>query len=191
MGSMPGSSDEISFSDYLGINAALFEWADSYDSKDWTRLSKCIAPELRIDYRSFLNKIWEAMPASDFLAMISDTSVLGNPLLRTQHFIGGSRWEKVSETEVIGHHQLRVPHQIYTDASLKEVRIKGHAHSYNKHWYRKVDGVWKFAGLAPEIRWGEYEFEKIFESGREEFGSEEKKAAAEVEIKEIQQAVAV
>ncbi|KAJ4404784.1 Scytalone dehydratase, partial [Gnomoniopsis sp. IMI 355080] len=144
-----------------------------------------------IDYRSFLNKIWEAMPAADFLAMISDPAVLGNKLLRTQHFIGGSRWEKVSDTEVIGHHQLRVPHQIYTDESLKEVRVKGHAHSYNKHWYRKVDGVWKFAGLAPEIRWGEYEFEKIFESGREEFGTEaEKKAAEKVEVREIQQAVA-
>lgn len=130
------------------------------------------------------------MPASDFLAMISDPAVLGNKLLRTQHFIGGSRWEKVSDTEVIGHHQLRVPHQVYTDASLKEVKVKGHAHSYNKHWYRKVDGVWKFAGLAPEIRWCEYEFDKIFESGREEFGQEEK-AKAEEEIKSVKKAVAV
>lgn len=129
------------------------------------------------------------MPASDFLAMISDKAVLGNPLLRTQHFIGGSRWEKVSDTEVIGHHQLRVPHQIYTDASLKEVKLKGHAHSYNKHWYRKVDGVWTFAGLAPDIRWGEYEFEKIFESGREEFGEEEEVQAHE-EIKAVKIAVA-
>lgn len=38
--------------DYLGINAALFEWADSYDSKDWKRLSKCIAPELRVSLSS-------------------------------------------------------------------------------------------------------------------------------------------
>lgn len=136
----------------------------------------------QVDYRSFLDKMWEAMPADEFLAMISDTSVLGNPLLRTQHFVGASRWEKVSDTEVIGHHQLRVPHQVYTDATLAQVRIKGHAHSYNKHWYRKVDGVWKFAGLAPDIRWGEYEFDKIFEGGRENFGEE---------AKEVQKAVAV
>lgn len=134
------------------------------------------------------------MPAAEFLAMISDPSVLGNPLLRTQHFVGGSRWEKVSDTEVIGHHQLRVPHQIYTDASLKEVKVKGHAHSYNKHWYRKgSDGVWKFAGLAPEIRWSEYDFEKVFASGRDEFGSaaEGEKNVAGVDIREIQNAVAV
>ena len=34
--------------DMLGCMAACFEWADSYDTKDWTRLSKCIAPTLRV-----------------------------------------------------------------------------------------------------------------------------------------------
>ncbi|KAK7717722.1 Scytalone dehydratase [Diaporthe eres] len=139
----------------------------------------------------------------EFIAMISDKAVLGNPLLRTQHFVGGSRWEKVSDTEVIGHHQLRVPHQVYTDASLKEVRVKGHAHSYNMHWYRKVDGVWKFAGLNPDIRWSEYEFEKVFADGRENFGEEAGEApapapakvagkgAATEEVRELQAAVSV
>ncbi len=62
----------------------------------------------QIDYRSFLDKLWEAMPAEEFIAMISDKAVLGNPLLMTQHFIGGTRWERVSDTEAIGWHQLRV-----------------------------------------------------------------------------------
>jgi len=26
----------------------VYEWADSYDSKDWDRLRKCIAPTLRV-----------------------------------------------------------------------------------------------------------------------------------------------
>ena len=34
--------------DYLGLNACLVEWADSYDTKDWDRLRKCIAPTLRV-----------------------------------------------------------------------------------------------------------------------------------------------
>jgi scytalone dehydratase len=118
------------------------------------------------------------MPAEDFVAMASDPNVLGDPLLMTQHFIGGSRWEKVSDTEVIGYHQLRVPHQRYTDATRTKVAIKGHAHSHNTHWYRKVEGVWKFAGLCPDIRWGEYDFDRVFESGRENFGDEQ---AAEAE----------
>jgi len=174
--------NNITFDDYLGLNHALFEWADSYDAKDWARLSRCVAPTLRIDYRSFLGKMWEAMPAADFVAMASDPAVLGNPLLMTQHFIGGSRWEKVSDTEVVGYHQLRVPHQRYTDETRSEVAIKGHAHSHNTHWYRKVDGVWKFAGLCPDIRWGEYDFERVFAEGREEFaeGKEEKQQDGDV-----------
>ena len=126
------------------------------------------------------------MPAEEFITMISSPSVLGNPLLRTQHFIGGTRWEKVSDTEVIGYHQLRVPHQVYTDESLKEVKVKGHAHSANKHWYRKVDGVWKFAGLLPDIRWCEYDFEKVFADGRDDFGEKvEEKGEVKVETKEV------
>lgn len=54
--------------------AAVFEWAESYDSKDWKRLEKCIAPTLRVDYRSFLNKIWEAMPADEFVQMVRISS---------------------------------------------------------------------------------------------------------------------
>lgn len=129
---------------------------------------------MRIDYRSFLDKFWDAMPATDYVAMASDPTVLGDPLLKTQHFIGSSKWEYVSEDEAIGWHQLRVPHQRYTDESMKEVAVKGHAHGSNQHWYKKIDGVWKFAGLAPIIRWGEYDFESVFASGRETFGEQQK-----------------
>jgi len=129
---------------------------------------------MRVDYRSFLDKIWEALPAAEYVAMASDPHVLGNPLLKTQHFIGSSKWEYVSETEAIGWHQLRVPHQRYTDESRKEVAVKGHAHGSNQHWYKRIDGVWKFAGLAPIIRWGEFDFDSVFASGRETFGDKEK-----------------
>lgn len=110
------------------------------------------------------------MPANEFIAMASSQEVLGDPLLMTQHFIGGTKWEKVSEDEIVGWHQLRVPHQRYTDASRTAVAVKGHAHSTNQHWYKKVDGEWKFAGLNPNIRWGEYDFDQVFASGRDAFG---------------------
>lgn len=136
---------------------------------------------MRVDYRSFLGKLWEAMPAAEYVAMASDPHVLGDPLLKTQHFIGASKWEKVSDTEVIGWHQLRVPHQRYTDESKSKVAVKGHAHGTNQHWYRKVDGTWKFAGLAVEIKWGEFDFDKVFVSGHETY-SDEGKALEETQI---------
>jgi scytalone dehydratase len=107
------------------------------------------------------------MPAEEFLKMISDQKVLGDKNLMTQHFIGGSKWEYVSEDEVIGWHQLRVPHQRYKDETREEIVVKGHAHSTNQHWYKKVDGEWKFAGLNPNIRWGEFDFDKVFAEGRD------------------------
>lgn len=34
--------------DVLGCQTALFEWAESYDTKDWDRLAKCVAPTVRV-----------------------------------------------------------------------------------------------------------------------------------------------
>ena len=150
--------------------------------QDWTRLSKCITPHLHVDYTSFLSKSWPSLPAADYIAMASSPSVLGNPLLKTQHFVSGAtRWEKLSDTEIVGHHQLRVPHQRYKDDTFKEVEVKGHAHSRNKHWYKKseTDGVWRFAGLAVDIYWFEGDFERVFEEGRGEHADADAGGAGE------------
>ncbi|KUL82242.1 hypothetical protein ZTR_09263 [Talaromyces verruculosus] len=129
--------------------AALFEWAESFDTK--------------VDYRQVMGKIWEEMPADEFIPLASSPQFLGDELLRTQHFIGGaSSWNKVSDKEIQGHHQVRVAHQRYTDRSMKEVAIQGHAHGGATMWYKKVEGKWKFAGLSPNIRWGEFNYDEIF-----------------------------
>lgn len=138
---------------------------------------KLISPIQKIDYRSFLDKIWEAMPSDEFVVMASDPRFLGNPLLKTQHFVGLSTWKKTSKDEIEGTHQLRVPHQRYTDITLKEVTVKGHAHGIATMWYRKVDGVWKFAGVCPQIRWTEYDYDKVFSEGKEHFGESGDKSA--------------
>ncbi|KAL4780396.1 Scytalone dehydratase [Aspergillus varians] len=155
------------FEDVMGCQAALFEFVESYDTKDWERLRKCIAPTLRVDYSSFLDKVWQNMPAEEFVPMASDATFLGNPLLKTQHFIGVSRWEKTGEDEMTGRHQVRVAHQRYTDATRQTVALKGHSHGGATMWYRQVDGVWKFAGLCPDVRWYEYDYDKMFTEGRD------------------------
>ncbi|KAL7774955.1 hypothetical protein CFE70_005870 [Pyrenophora teres f. teres 0-1] len=87
---------------------------------------------------------------------------LGNPHIKTQHFMGQSRWIAVSSDEIRGHHQMRVAHQRYKDDEMKEVACVGHAHGAAVVHYRKVEGVWKFAGLEPDIRWSEGEYARIF-----------------------------
>ncbi|MCJ1479891.1 hypothetical protein MMC06_000045 [Schaereria dolodes] len=102
------------------------------------------------------------MPAEEFVAMMSQPGFLGDPLIHTQHHIGASKWEKLSDDDAVGYHQLRAAHQRYTSLDMKTVENKGHGHAMIKHVYKRVNGEWKFAGLRPTVRWNEFEFEKIF-----------------------------
>ena len=129
----------------------------------------------QIDYRSFMDKLWEAMPSDEFVMMASNPQFLGNPLLKTQHFIGLSTWQQVSEDEIVGTHQLRVPHQKYTDSSMREVAVKGHAHGTGTIWYKRVEDSWKFAGVCPHIRWSEYDYDKVFVESKNHYGEREEK----------------
>ena len=54
--------------DVLGCQAALYEWAESYDTKDWNRLSKCIAPVLRVRLHKPCNQNFP----SDYLYLTLD-----------------------------------------------------------------------------------------------------------------------
>lgn len=120
---------------------------------------------LQIDYTEVNGRKWENLPAEEFVGIMSHAGFLGDPLIHTQHHLGASKWEKLSEDEVLGHHQLRAAHQRYTGPDKQTVENKGHGHALIKHWYRKVDGQWKLAGLRPTVRWNEFEFEKIFMGG--------------------------
>ena len=132
------------------------------------------------------------MPAGEFVDLVSSPAVLGDHSLKTQHFIGASKWIRTADDEVVGYHQLRVPHQKKISSAMDAAAnassktkdmsntsddknvLKGHAHSTNTHWYKKIDGIWKFAGLSPDIRWFEHDFDKVFESGRREIIATEK-----------------
>ncbi|KAF2847110.1 putative scytalone dehydratase [Plenodomus tracheiphilus IPT5] len=161
---MPQKSDKRpSPEDVLECQAAAFEWAESFDSKAWDRLSKCLAPTLYVDYRAVMGMSWEAMPAEEFLAMASSPKFLGNARVKTQHFMGQTKWIQTGDGEITGYHQMRVAHQRYKDEELTQVAYKGHAHGKATINYRCIDGEWKFAGLTPDIRWSEDDYAKIFQ----------------------------
>ncbi|KAL4750283.1 hypothetical protein BDW72DRAFT_204039 [Aspergillus terricola var. indicus] len=102
------------------------------------------------------------MPAEEFVAMASHPHFLGNPLLKTQHFVGTTKWKKVDDSKIFGYHQMRVAHQKYLDAQMKDVVAKGHGHGSATVTYRRINGEWKFAGIEPNIRWTEFGGEGIF-----------------------------
>ncbi|KAJ5647057.1 Scytalone dehydratase [Penicillium lividum] len=159
-------TDDFRLIDHLQLSRCTFDWADSYDRKDWDRLRSIATPQLKIDYREILGPEghWPEMSLDDFVAKMSDPKLLGDPALRTQHLIGATWWERISETEVIGHHQIRAAHLRYKDSSLTEEVKRGHSHATNKISYRKIDGTWKFAGLAPSLIFNEFDFNSIFQT---------------------------
>ena len=110
-----------------------------------------------------MDKLWESMPAEQFVGMASDKKFLGNRRIKTQHLIGAGKFVQSGDNEITGYHQMRVAHQKYKDDELTEVLYKGHAHGKATIQYRQVDGIWKFAGLGPDIRWAEYDYDKIFQ----------------------------
>jgi scytalone dehydratase len=94
--------------------------------------------------------------------MVSNQSFVGDPLVDTQHFIGASKYEVITNDHVIGKHQLRAAHQRYTGPDKTSVEAKGHCHALMQHTYVKIEGEWKLAGLKPKIYWSEFDFDKIF-----------------------------
>lgn len=121
-----------------------------------------VFPPGQVDYRAYMNKMWDALPAADLVAMASSPHFLGNQRIKTQHFVGASKWTRKSDTEITGYHQMRVAHQRYADDDLTTVLAQGHAHGKATIHYRNVEGEWKFAGLEPDIRWTEFDHDKIF-----------------------------
>ena len=102
------------------------------------------------------------MPADEFVQMASNPHFLGNPLLKTQHFIGLGSYKKLSSDEIEGNVQMRVAHQKYKDSTLVEVAARGHDHGTGTMWFKCIEGVWKLAGLKPNRRWVEYNMELVF-----------------------------
>ena len=148
---------------YIGLGPSARHHCPNTDSTSTTKAnsSQSNSP-MQVDYTKIGFTRWDDMSAADYMKMVTHPGFLGDPTIKTQHLLGQTWWEKVSETEVIGHHQLRAAHQVYSDADLVEVKLRGHSHATNEHYYRKVGGVWKFAGLKPNVRWNEMRFEEVF-----------------------------
>ena len=142
-------------SDYIEIRNVAFEWAQSYDTKDWERLRKCLAPSIRLDFRSLQGALHENLSPDEYVTILKN--VIGHKLLKTQHLLGGGKWEFQNDGSVQVLHQIRVAHQRYVNEDFAVVANKGHAHGATQHWYKKIDGVWKLEGVIPDLLWTEYD----------------------------------
>ncbi|PSN73804.1 NTF2-like protein, partial [Corynespora cassiicola Philippines] len=140
--------------------------------QDWARLELILLSELNIDYTAVMGPgmEWPRMSAADFVAMMSRADQLGNPLVSTQHLLGGSSWQRTGTTEITGVHQIRAAHIRYAadQSGNKSESILGiaHSHAVVEHLYRK-DGneTWKLAGVRPTVLFNEGNLSAIFDVG--------------------------
>lgn len=102
------------------------------------------------------------------MQMMSSPGFLGDPLLRTQHLIGASKWRKISDTCIKGHHQIRTTHQRFAvpivgdNAEGVEAVVKAKSHVGAEVTYVLVRGEWKWGGVKTDIRWHDGPFVKCF-----------------------------
>ncbi|KAH6629154.1 Scytalone dehydratase [Boeremia exigua] len=164
---------DVSFTDqdYNACSQISFEWACSYDTKNWTQLESILLPNLNVDYRAVMGPeaAWPNMTAAEFVAMMSAPGQLGNPLIATQHLLGGSSWQRVNNTTIIGSYQMRAAHVRYAadNEGLRSssVVVSANSHAIVKHTYGlDLDGAWKLAGIQPSVLFDEGNLSAIFDA---------------------------
>ncbi|KAF2187550.1 NTF2-like protein, partial [Zopfia rhizophila CBS 207.26] len=135
-----------------------FEWADSYDSKEWHRLEAILAHEVELDYRDHLG--WSAtMSAKEFLQRGIDSA---GDLVESMHHIGASKYKRIADDTVLGYHQVYNEYQRYPSKDDRKTVL---ASGNDLHEYRKIDGEWKLGGIKPRGRMSHFNFENVYPNG--------------------------
>lgn len=108
------------------------------------------------------------MTAEAFLAMMSSPGFLGDPLIRTQHFIGATKWRKFGSDRIEGYHQIRSTHHRFDtvpvgdNAEGQTAPVAAKAHVLATITYVSVNGEWKWGGIKTDIRWHDGRFVDVF-----------------------------
>ncbi|KAF2468946.1 Scytalone dehydratase [Lindgomyces ingoldianus] len=61
-----------------------------------------------------------------------------------------------------GYHQVRTEYKRYKTPQKTDVEATGQGLTLMVHCYKKINGVWKLAGMKPGGRMNEFNFDKIF-----------------------------
>lgn len=98
-------ANDITFEDYLALSRITFEWADSYDSKQFDRLEAILAPEVTLDYSEAFSQKPVTMSREAFMKLSDHPNRLGG-IVDCIHHIGGSKYDRTGPDTVTGYHQV-------------------------------------------------------------------------------------
>ncbi|RMZ79468.1 hypothetical protein DV738_g3414, partial [Chaetothyriales sp. CBS 135597] len=108
---------------------------------DWTRFSTIMAPNVRVDDGVPAGMPLPFMPSGVLLN--TTRRYLQDNNIKTRHFIGASKYQKVAHDEIVGWHQVGVLQYQFTDSTMSIPSGEVRTHTNNKFWYKKINGSWK------------------------------------------------
>ncbi|ETS86269.1 hypothetical protein PFICI_00097 [Pestalotiopsis fici W106-1] len=147
-------NNNLEFADYIALRNLAFDWAESYDTKNWELLKQCLAPSTSLDFRLLQGNLYENLSPDDFAGIIA--KMIGDKRLKTQHFIGATKVECLDDGSVKVEHQIRVAHQRHeSEDAASPVSNKGHGHGVTTHWYKRFGEYWKITGALSNLYWSE------------------------------------
>ncbi|KAH7079989.1 Scytalone dehydratase [Paraphoma chrysanthemicola] len=147
-----------------------WQWAWSYDTKDWTKLAGLVTPSLHIDYRAVRGPEFNfaSQPADEFIASISSPTELGDPLVATQHLLGLASWTRSDDTHITAAFQIRAQHIRFASdgaggRSKKQV-MAAVGHGTVEHEFELDEaGRWKLAGIKPVVTFADGDMGALME----------------------------
>ncbi|KAJ6021375.1 NTF2-like protein [Penicillium herquei] len=87
----------------------LFDWAESLDTKNWDKLDSLFTRSITVDYGGVVGFENVSTPKG-FIESLAHPASLGKDAISTQHFVGATKWEEVSEKKWVVTYQIRVAH---------------------------------------------------------------------------------
>jgi scytalone dehydratase len=115
----------------------------------------------QVNYSGVNNSKSDSMPAAAFVEMMKNPLFLGDKNIDSQHMLGLSKWEKTSDAEIVCQYQSRAAHMRW-DEGRKMLAAKGHGHGLVTMFFKRIDGEWKWAGIATKVDFNEHQFEWVF-----------------------------
>jgi scytalone dehydratase len=102
------------------------------------------------------------LTADQFVKLSNNENRLGG-IVDCTHHVGASKFERIGPDTVTGHHQVFFEYKRYKNMEKKndEVEATGEGLTIMLHYYQKVDGKWKLAGVKPRVRMSQFNFPEI------------------------------
>ncbi|KAK4508695.1 hypothetical protein PRZ48_002434 [Zasmidium cellare] len=142
------SSSNVTFPEDQAFRQLTYNWAKSFDTKEWDLLRSITRDRVELDYQGLNPKqVVQVMSREDFVEGFAKKTP-GDERLQTQHLIGGMVFSKTGTNTAKRDFQVRARYlKHFEDGSVKEWT----AGILGTHFYERdgVEGDWGLAGLRP------------------------------------------